>query len=62
MLLAPIILCSFGALHDDPRVDALIAKMTIEEKAGQLGVFSRFVVHRRHDTTTPPPKKTLTPC
>lgn len=25
----------------DPRVEALLAKMTLEEKAGQLGVFSR---------------------
>lgn len=27
--------------HADPRVEALIAKMTLEEKAGQLGVFAR---------------------
>ena len=28
-------------LAPDPRIEALIAKMTVAEKAGQLGVFSR---------------------
>ena len=28
-------------LAPDPRIEALLAKMTVAEKAGQLGVFSR---------------------
>lgn len=40
-MLCLCLLASGQALDADPRVEALLANMTLEEKAGQLGVFAR---------------------